>query len=174
MVLCFPIQLLYSFFSFAVWRIAMGMRSPAAAALLFPPRSAAPLAQPPALTSEQKQRWGLSRKGRGDSAFLSSCPWGCRSEKGNPALLGRWREGMDHSLSFNMGMASWLLHSVGYGDALVWGRGKVLWLVMPHGDQKGRCMPESMWYCLSFLRTVVFKCLLVDDLLPTAGSVSPV
>lgn len=54
------------------------------------------------------------KEGQGGlSASLSSCPWGCRSEKGNPALLGRWREGMDHSLSFNMGMASWLLHNVG-------------------------------------------------------------
>lgn len=67
----FSMQLLDSFFFFAVWRIAMGPRSPAAAALLFPPRSAAALAQPPALASEQKQRWGLSRRGRGDSALPS-------------------------------------------------------------------------------------------------------
>lgn len=38
--------------------------------------------------------------------------------------------------------------------------------MIPCGDQKGRCMPESVWYQLSFLLTAIFKCQVLD-LLPT-------
>lgn len=127
---CFPIQWLASFF-FAVWRMVMGMRSPVAAALLFPPHSPAGATElwdgPPApcLGAEAMLRAGEEGQG-GLNSFLSSCPWGCRSEKGNPTLLGHWREGTDHILTFNMGHAilspsqCWL-----EGDALATGRGKV-------------------------------------------------
>lgn len=152
----------------------MGTRSPAAAALLFPPRWAAALAQPPALASEQKQRWGLSRTGRGAQRFPLLTAVRLQEWERQPCSAGTLEGGHGPQSQFQYGHGilapsqRWL-----EGDALVTGRGKVLWLVMPHGDQKGRCMPEKEWYCLSYLRTVVFKCLLVDDLLPTAGSVSP-
>lgn len=55
------------------------------------------------------------------------------------------------------------------GNALATGLGEGS--VIPCGDQKGRCVPESVWYQLSFLLTAIFKCQLLD-LLPTAGSAS--
>lgn len=55
------------------------------------------------------------------------------------------------------------------GNALAAGLGERT--VIPCGDQKGRCMPERVWYQLSFPLTAIFKCQLLD-LLPTAGSAS--
>lgn len=171
---CFPVQWLASFF-FAVWRIAMGMRSPVLTALLEVQSSgAAPLP----LVWEQEQRWGLAGKDMEDSALCSPHVHKAvfmKSEKGTlSALLRYWREGgngpQSHFQNGHVILARfqpWLER-----DALAAGRENGLWLVMHHGGQKGRCMPESMRYHLSFPQTVIFKCLLVDDLLPTAGSVS--
>ena len=165
------------FVLFAVWRIVMGMRSPAATALLFPLHSPAggtelwcsPLPRSRSSTEVWQGRTGKTQL----SPLLLSIrlqewerqPCSARTLEGGHAPQSHFQYG--HGILAPS--QHWL-----EGDALATGRGKVLWLVMPHGDQKGRYMPESVRYHLSFLRMAVFKCLLVDDLLPTASSVSPV
>jgi len=155
----------------------MGM-SPAAAALLLPPRSPARdlLAQPPCCLPWSRSSSEV-QQGRTGKTQLFPLLMSMRLQEWErqpcSARTLEGEHGPQSHFQYEHGISSpsqcWL-----EGDALAAGRGKVLWLVMPHGDQKGRCMPESMRYHLSFLRTAVFKCLLVDDLLPTAGSVSPV